>query len=73
VEHIRSYNEGGNTAPYRGLESAIIIDESKLHAKIDIELAAKMNDVKALKRALHSFGIELCEEEKNIDVLLLED
>ncbi|SFN28933.1 Thiol-disulfide isomerase or thioredoxin [Chitinophaga sp. YR627] len=73
VEHIRSFNEGGTAASYRGLESAIIIDESHLYAKIDIDLAAKMNDVQALKRALHAFGIELCEDEKNIDVLLLED
>jgi thiol-disulfide isomerase/thioredoxin len=73
VEHIRSYNEGGKTTPYRGLESAIIEDDTRLSAKIDIHLKARMNDIPALKLALGTYGIELREEERLVDVLFLED
>lgn len=73
VEHIRSYNENSKTGPYRGLESAIIIDETQFTSRIDINLAVCMNDITALKSALGRYGIELCEDERMIDVLLLED
>lgn len=73
IDHIRAYNEGSKTTSYRGLESAIIVDETNFTAKIDINISAGMNDIPALKLALSKYGLELQEGERLIDVLLLED
>lgn len=73
TDHIRAYNEGSKTTPYRGLESAIIVDETNFTAKIDINITARMNDIPALKLVLSKYGLEMQEGERLIDVLLLED
>ncbi|ACU59757.1 TlpA family protein disulfide reductase [Chitinophaga pinensis] len=73
VQHIKGYNENSKSSPYRGLESAIIIDETHFVSRIDINLTVCMNDIPALKSALAQYGIELCEDERMVDVLLLED
>lgn len=73
LDHIRAYNEGSKTTPYRGLESAIIVDETNFTAKIDINLTARMNDIPTLKLALYKYGLELLEGERMVDVLLVED
>ena len=73
VEHIKGYNENSKSTPYRGLESAIIIDETRFASRIDINLTVRMNDIPALKSALAQYGIELCEDERMVDVLLVED
>lgn len=73
VEHIKGYNENSKTDLYRGIESAIIIDETQFASNIDISLTVRMNDIPALKIALAKSGIKLSEDERMVEVLLLED
>ncbi|MBW8683739.1 TlpA family protein disulfide reductase [Chitinophaga rhizophila] len=73
VEHIRAYNEDSKTVFYRGIESAILIDETGFQGCIDIDLSVRMNDLQSLKKAIHSYGLELCEEQRWVDVLIIRD
>jgi thiol-disulfide isomerase/thioredoxin len=73
LEHIRSYNEGSKTGPYDGLQSAIIVDETNFTSNIDINIATGMKDIPALRIALNSYGLDLQEGERSVDVLLLKD
>jgi hypothetical protein len=73
TDHIRTYNEGSKTKPYSGLESAIIVDETNFTSRIDISIAARMNDMPSLTRELSKYGLALLEGERFVDVLLIED
>ncbi|SHL88458.1 TlpA disulfide reductase family protein [Chitinophaga sp. CF418] len=73
TEHIRAYNEGSKTTPYKGLESAIIVDETNFSSRVDINVTARINDISSLKRELSKYGLALLEGERLVDVLLIED
>ncbi|SDH28408.1 TlpA family protein disulfide reductase [Chitinophaga filiformis] len=72
-EHIRTYNEGSKTTPYKGLESGIIVDETNFTSRIDVNIAARMNDIPSLNGELSKYGLALLAGERLIDVLLIED
>lgn len=72
-EHIRAYNEGGKTTPYKGLESGIIVDETNFTSRIDVNISARMNDIPALNKELSKYGLALHEGERLVDVLVIED
>ena len=73
LEHIRAFNEGSKTVPYQGLGSGIIVDETNFTARVDINIAARMNDISSLKKELSKYGLALLEGERLVDVLLIED
>ncbi|PSL31934.1 TlpA family protein disulfide reductase [Chitinophaga ginsengisoli] len=72
-EHIQAYNEGSKTVPYKGLESGIIVDETNFTSRVDINIAARMNDIPSLRSELSKYGLALLAGERLIDVLLIED
>jgi len=72
-EHIQAYNEGCKTAPYKGLESGIIVDETNFTSRVDINITARMNDISSLKSELSKYGLALLAGERLVDVLLIED
>lgn len=48
-----------------------IIDETEYTGNIDIDIEAKLNDLKAVKKELKRYGLDLVEEEREIEVLVL--
>jgi len=72
-EHIQAYNEGSKTVPYKGLESGIIVDETNFTSRVDINIAARMDDIPSLRSELSKYGLALLAGERLIDVLLIED
>lgn len=73
VELLRGYNEGSKPTFYRGIESAVIVDETGFTSSIDIDIASRMNDIPALSIALRKYGLELAVGERYVDVLSIED
>jgi len=73
VEHLRSYNEGGKPTFYRGIESAVIVDETGLASSVDMDITSPMNNIPALNNVLHKYGLVLTAGERYVDVILIED